>query len=232
MKKLIVCLIVSCFCLSINIQAKNSLSDTSKKLNFFDQETRPKENAKLSDQELNALIDKIIDISLAEYEKEFSDSPEYTPVTKEEREIGKQQVLELVKASPNLLKQAKDENGEISPEKLVEVLKAQGEEESNLLMAKSAILAFETSLLFYELDNGFFPTTNQGLSALIEKPTSPPIPATWNGPYVYLPIIDPWGNPYRYICPGIHNADKFDISSYGSDEIENDNDFNNWSQKK
>ncbi len=228
MRKLTVCLIVLCFCLSTSILAENSISKATKKPKFFSEETTAKASVKLSEEKLSALVNKVIDISLADYEKKFGDTPDYTPVTKEERGMGKQQVVELLEASPNLIEQARDESGEICPIKLVEVLNSQGEEESKIIIAKGNLLAVETCLMLYELDNGFYPTTSQGLDALINKPSSSPQPTIWNGPYLHKPAIDPWENPYHYIYPGIHNTNKYDLSSYGSDEIENDNDITNW----
>ncbi|MGC8833058.1 MAG: type II secretion system major pseudopilin GspG, partial [Armatimonadota bacterium] len=90
-------------------------------------------------------------------------------------------------------------------------------EDARRAKAKSDIAAFETALDAYKLDNGTYPTTEQGLQALVEPPTTDPVPKNWNGPYLKKGIPkDPWGNDYVYVSPGEHNTD-FDIVSYGKD---------------
>lgn len=70
----------------------------------------------------------------------------------------------------------------------------------------------------YAKDNGDYPSTEQGLTALWEKPELPPIPTNWLGPYLEIPITkDPWGNDYVYIRPGVHNRYGYDLLSFGSD---------------
>ena len=92
---------------------------------------------------------------------------------------------------------------------------------------------FETALKLYRLDNGFYPDTQQGLDALVEKPASGRIPAKYPaGGYLEKKKIppDPWGNPYVYVCPGLHGD--FDLFSFGADGKEGgegkDADINNW----
>ena len=87
-----------------------------------------------------------------------------------------------------------------------------------------------TGLDLYELDSGRYPTTEQGLNALIEKPASAPAPANWNGPYLKKKKIplDPWGRAYAYVCPGVHNSEGYDLSSHGTDGIESQDDIANW----
>ncbi|NQT90168.1 MAG: type II secretion system major pseudopilin GspG [Candidatus Omnitrophica bacterium] len=80
----------------------------------------------------------------------------------------------------------------------------------------------------YELDNGMFPTTEQGLVALKVKPSSSPAPPNWKGPYVRKIPKDPWGHPYVYTCPGTHNTHDYDLSSYGPDGVESSDDIANW----
>ena len=87
------------------------------------------------------------------------------------------------------------------------------------------------ALGLYELDNGLFPTTEQGIVALRTKPSIPPTPAHWKGPYVRKIPKDPWGRPYVYACPGVHNPQDYDLSSYGSDGIESSNDITNWEEE-
>lgn len=87
-----------------------------------------------------------------------------------------------------------------------------------------------TALKLYELDNGFFPTSTQGLNALIQKPATPPLPENWNGPYLEKKPVDPWGNPYQYASPGTHRAHDYDLYSTGKNsKPENtDDDIVNW----
>lgn len=87
-----------------------------------------------------------------------------------------------------------------------------------------------TALKLYELDNGFFPTTDQGLQALMKKPASAPEPQNWNGPYLEKTPIDPWGHPYQYASPGVHRPHDYDLYSQGknSKSDKTDDDVVNW----
>lgn len=90
--------------------------------------------------------------------------------------------------------------------------------ESRQVTARNQIVMFASALESYRLDVGQYPTTEQGLRALLEKPTIPPIPAHWNGPYLMQsPPDDPWGRPYVYRSPGEHNRDGYDLYSLGAD---------------
>lgn len=94
--------------------------------------------------------------------------------------------------------------------------------------AKAQISLFETALDTYRLDVGKFPTTEQGLSALREKPDSAD---NWDGPYLPKEIpLDPWGSPYVYRYPGEHSD--YEILSYGADKQPggdgDDMDIYNW----
>lgn len=100
--------------------------------------------------------------------------------------------------------------------------------------AKAQVGSTENVLNSYYLDNSCYPTTEQGLNALIEKPSVPPIPDNWNGPYLQknkLPT-DPWGHELHYKSPGDHNTESYDLSSLGKDNAEGgsgDNaDIKNW----
>ncbi len=74
------------------------------------------------------------------------------------------------------------------------------------------------ALDMYAADNGEYPTTEQGLQALITQPTSPPEPTNWNGPYVDpTRFLDPWGNQYIYTSPSTHEGYDYDLYSYGAD---------------
>ena len=96
-------------------------------------------------------------------------------------------------------------------------------------IAKTDILVnIPTALKLYELDNGNFPNTAQGLEALIAKPTISPIPKNWNGPYVERnSLLDPWGNEYVYSYPGAHAAD-YDLYSLGKSGEDDDTNIVNW----
>jgi len=89
--------------------------------------------------------------------------------------------------------------------------------------AKSATARTQIELLGlaldnYRLDNGMYPTSEQGLGALQEKPTREPIPLNWRGPYLRKALpLDPWGRPYIYMSPGEHNPSGYDLSTLGRD---------------
>ncbi|MFC2140144.1 type II secretion system major pseudopilin GspG [Candidatus Auribacterota bacterium] len=73
------------------------------------------------------------------------------------------------------------------------------------------------ALDLYELDNGDYPVTNQGLEGLRKKPANA---SSWKGPYLKKRVpLDPWGNAYNYVCPGVHNQDDYDLSSNGPDGV-------------
>ncbi|MEI8102761.1 MAG: type II secretion system major pseudopilin GspG [Chlorobium sp.] len=86
--------------------------------------------------------------------------------------------------------------------------------------AQTLVMKISTALKLYKLDNGVYPTTEQGLNALIKKPTVGMIPKSYKGDgYFVMKEIpkDPWGNAFVYDCPG-SNGD-FDLSSYGADGV-------------
>ncbi|MDP2167877.1 MAG: type II secretion system major pseudopilin GspG [Thermodesulfovibrionales bacterium] len=106
-------------------------------------------------------------------------------------------------------------------------------DDARIAEAKVQIRNFETALKLFKLDTGFYPDTGQGLEALIEKPSTGKIPGNYGeGGYLEQKKIplDPWGNPYVYVSPGL-NGD-FDIISYGADGNEGgsgkDKDIANW----
>ena len=85
-------------------------------------------------------------------------------------------------------------------------------EQARIVKTKQDVLAIENALDLYKLDNAIYPTTEQGLKALIEKPTSDPVPQNWqDGGYLKQVSQDPWGNNYQYIND---NGD-IKIFSYG-----------------
>ena len=84
--------------------------------------------------------------------------------------------------------------------------------------AETQVALFGTALDNYRLDNGAYPTTEQGLAALREKPTRAPIPTNWRGPYLRKDVpLDPWGKAYIYRSPGERNVSGYDLSSLGRD---------------
>lgn len=106
-------------------------------------------------------------------------------------------------------------------------------EDAKIAEAKVQIKNFETALKLYKLDNGSYPSTEQGLDALIKRPETGKAPANYReGGYLEqkkIPI-DPWGTPYVYVSPGVQGD--FDIISLGADSREggegNDKDIKNW----
>lgn len=91
-------------------------------------------------------------------------------------------------------------------------------DDAKSVKAKIDIAAIETSLKIYRLDNGHYPTTEQGILALVEKPSTEPIPANWSEKgYLEKQRVpkDPWGREYLYLSPGVH--DEYDLISYGAD---------------
>jgi general secretion pathway protein G len=86
------------------------------------------------------------------------------------------------------------------------------------------IQAITTQLKTYEMMNYRFPTTDQGLKALVERPSVEPVPARWTKLMREEPI-DPWGSKYVYICPGKMHPDSFDIYSLGPDREPSDDDY-------
>ena len=82
-----------------------------------------------------------------------------------------------------------------------------------------------TALKLYELDNGAFPTSAEGLNALMSAPGSA---RNWNGPYLERKPLDPWGRQYKYQCPGAHRIQDYDLYSLGRDGVESEDDVTNW----
>ncbi len=101
--------------------------------------------------------------------------------------------------------------------------------------ALTQIKQLEAALTFYQMDNGRFPSTEQGLRALVEKPSGSPEPRNYRaGGYLQGGAVpdDPWGSPYQYASPGSHNSHAFDIWTLGSDGQVGgegvDEDIGNW----
>jgi general secretion pathway protein G len=99
--------------------------------------------------------------------------------------------------------------------------------------ARADISTLGTALDAFQMDCERFPTTAEGLNAMISQPTNLP---GWRGPYLKdcpAPPLDPWGHPYVYICPGVHNPKTFDLYSCGRDGVsrtggDDPDDINNW----
>lgn len=102
-------------------------------------------------------------------------------------------------------------------------------EQARQVKAKQDILAIEEALNLYKLDNGVYPSTDQGINALVQLPTIPPIPSHWrNGGYLKSVPKDPWGHEYQYLSPGQHG--EIDIFSNGNSTDDNANSvIGNWS---
>ena len=89
-------------------------------------------------------------------------------------------------------------------------------DDARVAAAKQDIATLMQALKLYRLDNGRYPTADQGLQALVERPTAEPIPNNWKqGGYLDSPTLrkDPWGQPYQYLNPGLHG--EVDVLSLG-----------------
>jgi len=92
----------------------------------------------------------------------------------------------------------------------------------------SDMKALDLALKSFERNNYFKPPTQeQGLNALVERPTSDPQPERWRA-YLEEPMLDPWGIEYQYRVPGQKSNKKYDIFSLGEDGVESDDDVGNW----
>jgi general secretion pathway protein G len=108
-------------------------------------------------------------------------------------------------------------------------------DKARVTTANSQIRQLEAALDFYRMDNGDYPTSEQGLDALVRKPSIEPEPRDWR-PEGYLQggrlPKDPWGEPFQYMEPGAHNPYAFDLWSLGADRKPGgegvDADVGNW----
>ncbi|HTZ11323.1 MAG TPA: type II secretion system major pseudopilin GspG [Candidatus Margulisiibacteriota bacterium] len=99
-------------------------------------------------------------------------------------------------------------------------------EQARITAARADVQAnIATALKMYEIDNGSFPSTEDGLNALLTKPGSV---SNWNGPYLEKKPIDPWGREYKYKSPGEHRSADYDLYSLGKDGVESADDITNW----
>jgi general secretion pathway protein G len=89
-------------------------------------------------------------------------------------------------------------------------------DEARAVAAKSDIASITAALKLYRLDNQRYPSTEQGLAALVTRPETAPIPPNWKpGGYLEKLPKDPWGRPYQYLNPGLKG--EIDVLSYGAD---------------
>ena len=106
-------------------------------------------------------------------------------------------------------------------------------DEARIIAAKQDINSIGQALKLYRLDNQGYPTTDQGLQALVAKPSAPPAPPNWKtGGYLDRLPKDPWGNEYKYLSPGVKNTNDVDVFSLGADGAPggggNDADVGSW----
>jgi general secretion pathway protein G len=106
-------------------------------------------------------------------------------------------------------------------------------DDARIKMSRVQIEGLETALKLYKLDNAVYPSTEQGLQALVEEPQSGDIPKNWRkGGYLEKGTVpkDPWGNEYVYLSPGVHGD--YDIVCYGADGVpggeDANKDINSW----
>jgi general secretion pathway protein G len=101
-------------------------------------------------------------------------------------------------------------------------------DQAESVRVKGDIEGYKVDLLMYQSQNGFLPSTEQGLKALVTRPESEPRPRNWRQVLTEL-RLDPWKNDYFYEQPGKHNARSYDIYSAGPDRRPNtDDDIGNW----
>ena len=89
-------------------------------------------------------------------------------------------------------------------------------DQAKVTAAKADIAVIQQALKLYRLDNGFYPSTDQGLQALVQRPTTNPQPMNWkSGGYLERMPLDPWKRPYQYLNPGVKG--EIDLFSLGAD---------------
>ena len=106
-------------------------------------------------------------------------------------------------------------------------------DQAKVTAARTDIQAISTALEMYRLDTFNYPSTQQGLEALVTRPSGTPLARNWN-PQGYLKSlpVDPWGTPYQYLNPGTHSVG-YDLFSFGADGVQGGEgfatDIGNWS---
>jgi general secretion pathway protein G len=105
-------------------------------------------------------------------------------------------------------------------------------DDAQVSRAKGDIRAIESALQLYRLDNFRYPTTDQGLEALVNQPADPSIRNWRKGGYLDKVPVDPWGTPYQYLNPGQSGSSEFDVFTLGADVQPGGEDINadigNW----
>jgi general secretion pathway protein G len=98
-------------------------------------------------------------------------------------------------------------------------------DQARVVAAKSDIASIMNALKLYKLDNGVYPSSEQGLTALVKKPEGGDVPRNWkSGGYLERLPMDPWGTDYQYLNPGIHG--EVDVFSFGADRKSGGEDYN------
>lgn len=98
-------------------------------------------------------------------------------------------------------------------------------EKASISRAGTDIKSIGSMLELYKAENYAYPSTDQGLEALVNKPSGDPTPKNWRQ-YMKKTPVDPWENPYKYLSPGSHGD--IDVYSFGPDGIQSDDDIGNW----
>ena len=102
-------------------------------------------------------------------------------------------------------------------------------EQARVVKVKQDILAVQSALDLYKLDNGFYPSTDQGLQALVSKPTMPPVPRNWKSDgYLQEVPMDPWGEAYQYL----NDNEKLRIFSFGPKGKDGNSEIGNWNMNE
>ncbi|WP_425052951.1 type II secretion system major pseudopilin GspG [Psychromarinibacter sp. S121] len=107
-------------------------------------------------------------------------------------------------------------------------------DQARVVRVQTDLAALESAINLYKLDNFRYPTTEQGLDALVTRPAGEPAPANWaEGGYIERLPKDPWGNDYQYLSPGVHG--EFDIFTFGADGAQGgegaDADIGTWNRE-
>lgn len=103
-------------------------------------------------------------------------------------------------------------------------------QQAKIAAARTDIANLELATDAFEIDCSRYPTTEEGIQALVQQPSDLP---EWKGPYLKRGVPkDPWHNPYGYACPGQHNTHGYDLYSFGPDGQEGGgDDIDNWSER-
>jgi general secretion pathway protein G len=99
-------------------------------------------------------------------------------------------------------------------------------DQARITAARTDLAALQKVLEAFSIDTGRFPTQDEGLQALVQSPDNT---ATWHGPYCNVIPLDPWGAPFMYVIPGVHNTATYDLWSNGPDrKPDTPDDITNW----